>query len=331
MRSFLSLASLPRQDVAELVQLAQRLEATPEPDVARGKVLGLLFMNPSLRTLSSFQSAMARLGGSSFVISPGKGTWSLEWNDDTVMSGQHAEHYREAIPVLASYSDVMGIRMFASGTDLAADLADRQFAKATAVCPVPLINMESAIDHPCQALADWKTLDDTDVSANDKFVLSWTNHPKALPLAVPSATLKMAAQRGMQVTVLRPDDYALPESVMNQASDLAASSGGSVRETDDIQEAMDGAHVLYAKSWSSSAFYGNADQEVQSRKSLSNWCVQESWFSAADPSCRFMHCLPVRRNVVVSSDVLDSSRSAVIEQARNRLYAQMAVLHKLLS
>jgi ornithine carbamoyltransferase len=159
-KSFLSLADFSREEVLDLVALAARLERRPEPRALAGKVLALLFFNPSLRTLASFQSGMARLGGSSFVISPGQGSWALETRDGVVMDGAAAEHVREAIPVLASYADALGIRAFASGTDLAADLTDAAFAQMATLCPVPLINLESAIDHPCQALGDWKTLDD---------------------------------------------------------------------------------------------------------------------------------------------------------------------------
>ncbi len=331
MNSFISLAKMPVTEIRNLLQLAASLERQPQVTACKGKVLGLVFMNPSLRTLSSMQSAMARLGGSSFVISPGNATWSLEWETGVRMDGKHAEHYKEAIPVLASYSDVLAVRMFASGDDLAADLNDKRFAQVQAACTVPLINLESASDHPCQALADWKTMDELEIPADANFVLSWANHPKPLPLAVPTAVLKMAAQRGMNVTVLRPDEYALPTSVTAEATSLAEISGGSVNETSSISAAMDNCHVLYAKSWGSAKFYGDHAREKQARANLGEWCVSESWFENAEDACKFMHCLPVRRDVVVSADVLESDRSVVIRQAANRQWAQMAVLHTLLT
>jgi N-acetylornithine carbamoyltransferase len=200
-----------------------------------------------------------------------------------------------------------------------------------AVCPVPLINLESAIDHPCQALADWKTMDDLDVPARGgKFVLSWAWHPKPLPLAVPAAAVHMAALRGMDVTVLRPDGFALPEPVMAKARAAAAISGGSVHETADRGEALGGAQVIYAKSWTSPLHYGDPQAEAACRAGLRDWCVDDEWFVAAAPDCRFMHCLPVRRNVVVKDSVLDGPRSVVVHEARNRMWVQMAVLHRLL-
>ena len=331
MNGFLSLADLSPGEVSELLDRAGWLERHPEPEALKGKVLALLFFNPSLRTLASFQAGMSRLGGSSFVISPGQGTWVLETRDGVVMDGAAAEHVREAIPVLAGYGDALGIRSFAGGTDLEADLADATFRSMAAVCPVPLINLESAIDHPCQALADWKTRDDLDVPARGgRFVLSWAWHPKPLPLAVPAAAVQMAALRGMEVTVLRPDGFALPEPVMAKARAAAAISGGSVRETADRGEALGGAHVIYAKSWTSPAHYGDPQAEAAFRAGLRDWCVDDDWFSAAAPDCRFMHCLPVRRNVVVRDSVLDGPRSVVVHEARNRMWAQMAVLHRLL-
>jgi N-acetylornithine carbamoyltransferase len=336
LKRFLSLGGMAPAAVAELVALATDLERRPRPDALRGKVLGLVFFNPSLRTLASFQSGMARLGGNSFVISPGAGSWVLETRRGVVMDGAAAEHVSEAIPVLAGYADALGIRAFAGGEDLAADVADAAFLAMAEVCPVPLVNMESAIDHPCQALGDWKTLDELEVpAAGGRFVLSWAWHPKALPLAVPAAALHMAALRGMDVTVLRPEGFELPPAVMERARRAAALAGGSVRETADRREALAGAQVLYAKSWRSPLHYGAsaADQAAETalRAGLRGWCVEESWFAGAAPGCRFMHCLPVRRGAVVRDEVLDGPRSVVVRQAHNRMWAQMAVLCRLLA
>ena len=331
MKGFLDLADLGLAEIADLLDLAARLERRPEPRALEGKILALLFFNPSLRTLASFQAGMARLGGSSFVVSPGQGTWILETRDGVVMDGAAAEHVREAIPVLAGYADALGIRSFAGGADLAADLADETFLAMAGVCPVPLINLESAVNHPCQALGDWKTMDDLGIPARGgRFVLSWAWHPKPLPLAVPAAAAQMAALRGMDVTVLRPEGFGLPEPILEKARQAAVFSGGSVRETADRAEALAGAHVIYAKSWTSPVHYGNAEAEAAFRAGLRGWCVSDDWFDSAAADCRFMHCLPVRRNVVVKDSVLDGPRSVVVHEARNRMWAQMAVLHRLL-
>ena len=293
-------------------------------------MLGLLFFNPSLRTLASFQSAMMRLGGTAVVITPGQGTWQMETRSGAIMNGAAAEHVREAVPVLASYCDAIGIRMFAEGRNLAADLAETGFRMMADLCDKPLVNMESAVSHPCQALADWHTMDELRVPERGKFVLSWANHPRALPLAVPSSTVHMAAMRGMEVVVLRPEGFALPEPIMEKARQAAKVSGGSVLETTDRNEALQGAHVIYAKEWGSPQHDGDDEADKRLREYLSDWCVKESWFKNADPRCHFMHCLPVRRNVAVADEVLDGSRSVVIREAFNRMVVQMAVLYRLL-
>ncbi len=331
MKDFLDLADFTPTAIRELVSLAGRLERRPEPSALPGKVLGLVFMNPSLRTLASFQAGMARLGGSSFVISPGS-SWKLEYRAGVPMTGDAAEHVREAIPVLASYADALGIRAFAGGQDLENDLGEPVFSAIRGLCPVPLINMESAVNHPCQALADWKTMDDLRTPAQGgRFVLSWANHPRPLPLAVPASAAQMAAMRGMDVRILRPPGFEFPGPIMDRVKAAAATGGGSVTETARREEAMDGAHVVYAKSWGSTRAYGDAAEDQRLRAALAEWTVEEDWFGPADPGCVFMHCLPVRREVVVTSEVLEGPRSRVILQARNRMYAQMAVLYRLLA
>jgi N-acetylornithine carbamoyltransferase len=331
MRRFLDLAELTREQILGLLELARRLERHGDPRALAGKILGLVFFNPSLRTLASFQVAMARLGGSSFVISPGQGTWQLELRDGVVMDGAAAEHVREGLPVLASYCDALAIRAFAEGKDLAHDLAETSFNTMAALIDKPLINLESAVNHPCQALADWKTLDDLGVPSGARFVLSWAYHPRALPLAVPAAALHMAALRGMEVIVLRPEGFALPAPIMERARHAAALSGGSVRESSERAEALAGAHVLYVKEWGATAAYGDAEEDARLRRALRDWCVREPWFATAAPECRLMHCLPVRRNTAIADEVLDGPRSLVQREAYNRLPAQMAVLHRLLA
>src|SRR5688572_3917069 len=295
MQRFLDLADFSREEILDLLALAQRLQDKPEPQALAGRILGLIFFNPSLRTLASFQVAMMRMGGNSFVITPQQSTWQLETRKGAVMNGGAAEHVREGIAVLASYCDALGIRAFADGKNLGEDLAETQFSAMAEVCDKPLINLESAMNHPCQALADWKTLDDLKVDSHGKFVLSWVYHPRALPLAVPAATLHMAALRGMNVTVLRPEGYALPPQLMDKARAAAALSGGSVRETSDRAEALSGAHVLYAKEWGATSPYGNTEHDARLRAQLTDWCVTPEWFGGTAPGCHLMHCLPVRR------------------------------------
>ena len=331
MRRFLNLADLGREQILDLLALAQALQVRPEPRALAGKILGLVFFNPSLRTLASFQAGMARLGGSSFVITPGQGTWQLETKLNAIMNGAAAEHIREGIPVLASYCDALGVRAFAEGKDLDSDLGEPLFGAIEGLCDKPLINMESAMNHPCQALADWRTMDELNLPTRAKFVLSWVYHPKSLPLAVPAATVHMAAMRGMEVVVLRPEGFALPPQIMDNARLAAATAGGSITETSDRKEALAGASVLYAKEWGTTMYYGDAEADSRLRADLSDWCVREHWFAGALRDAKLMHCLPVRRNVAVADEVLDGPRAVVKREAFNRLAVQMAVLHRMLA
>ena len=329
---FNDLADFSAPQIRELLALACSLDEKPEPRALEGKVLSLLFLSPSLRTLVSFQSAMARMGGSTFVISPNMSIHGLESRAGIVMDGVAAEHIREAVPVIASYGDAIGIRAFARRENLNDDISDYEFRELTSLIDTPCINMESAINHPCQSLADWKTMDDLEIPAsNGKFVLSWSWHPQSLPLAVPAATVHMAAMRGMDVTVLRPEGYALPDIIMDKAHRAAAMSGGSVTETDDRREALQGCQVIYASSWASGRYYANKCAEEEFKLELREWCIDEPWFEHAAHDCRFMHCLPVRRGVTVTDRILDGPRSIVIPEARNRMLVQMAVLHRMLS
>jgi N-acetylornithine carbamoyltransferase len=332
MKRFMDLAELSREQILDLLALAQSLQNKPQPRALAGKILGLVFFNPSLRTLASFQAGMARLGGNSFVITPGQGTWQLETRLNAIMNGAAVEHIREGIPVLASYCDALGVRAFAEGRDLKNDIDETLFRLIDALCgDKPLINMESAMNHPCQALSDWRTMDELQLPQRAKFVLSWVYHPKALPLAVPAATLHMAAMRGMEVVVARPEGFALPPQIMDKARMAAAAAGGSVTETSDRTAALAGASVLYAKEWGTTTYYGDVEADSRLRADLSDWCVRERWFTGALPDAKLMHCLPVRRNVAVADEVLDGPRAVVKREAFNRMVVQMAVLHRMLA
>ena len=332
MHVFNDLADLGVAEIEALIALARRLNEKPEPRALEGKVLSLLFLSPSLRTLISFQAAMLRMGGGTFVISPNMSIHGLESRSGIVMDGVAAEHIREAVPVIASYGNAIGIRAFAKREKLDDDLSDREFRELTSLIETPCINMESAINHPCQSLADWKTMNDLGMAENGtKFVLSWTWHPRQMPFAVPASTVHMAAMRGMDVTVLRPEGFELPEAIMHKARQAAQTSGGSVAETDDRSEAMQGCQILYVNSWASARHYGNKRAEEEFKLKLRDWCVDEPWFETAANDCRFMHCLPVRRGVTVTDRILDGPRSIVIAEAQNRMLVQMAVLHQMLS
>lgn len=317
MNQYLSLNHLPLAEIEKLLTLAKHLQQNPISDVLKDKVVGLLFMNPSLRTLASMQAGIAQLGGSSFVIQPGQGSWAFETRDGAVMDGSTQEHIKEAIPVLAEYCDILGVRCFAENKVLQDDLNDLLMPRFANLYGKAFMNLESAADHPCQALADWKTLDDLEVPRDGKFVLSWGWHPRALPHAVPLAAANMAVQRGMQLTICHPPGFEMPPLTQQNEN---------IRVTNNREEAFEGADVVYVKSWSSYELYGQPEKEAEARKELRDWCANESWFKPAKAEAKLMHCLPVRRNVEIADDLLDGPRSVVVQEAGNRLHVQKAIL-----
>ncbi len=291
-------------------------------DTARGRSIGLMFFNSSLRTRTSMELAAAQLGAYSTVLTPGQETWRFAFEEGAVMDGQEAEHIREAIGVLSRYYDALGVRLFASLKSFNKDRDERLIRTIASASSVPIINLESAFYHPCQALADAavirRQLGDP---RGKKFVLAWTYHPKALPMAVPNSAVLMAARSGMNVTVARPDDYALDYGIMQ----MARSYGAQVEETDNREQAFDGADIVYAKAWSGPLVYSDPEHEAARRESLRDWCITTEWMQKTREA-RFMHCLPVRRNVVVEDDVLDGPGAIHLEQAEFRLHAQKAIL-----
>ncbi len=327
MRRFLNLADLEVPIVRRLLERAAVLRTSAPLDIARGRTLGTLFLNPSLRTRVSMVGAWAHLGGSAVDLTPGQGMWKLATGSDPML-GDEAEHIEEAAGVLGRLCDVLGLRAFATGLDWGADREDELLGAFDRLSRAPLINMESAVWHPCQSLADWLTLDDSGIPATGHFVLSWAWHPKPLPMAVPNSALLMAAHRGMRVTVLRPEGYSLDPSIMRKAEMLAEQTGGSVSESAD-PSVLSGAHVVYAKSWGSITAYGNRDAEMQLREPYRNWCVGSDTLQVS-PNSRLMHCLPVRRDVVVSTKLLTGSQSLILDQAENRKWAQCAVLESMI-
>jgi len=294
-------------------------------DAAHGKALALLFMNPSLRTRASMELAAQHLGAAPVVLTPGQGTWGLAW-DDAPMADAAAEHVREAVPVLGSYADALGVRTFASLTDYEADHADAALKAVVDASPVPVVNLESARWHPCQALADAAALTETlGDPRGKKLVLSWAPHPKALPQAVPNSALLMAARLGMEVVVARPEGFGLASDVMDLAHDAARLAGGSVTESSDQALAFDGAHAVYAKAWGADLVYDDPDREAEVRAQHTDWRVTYDLMRRTDRG-HFMHCLPVRRGVVADAEVLEDERAIHLLQAEYRLHAQKAIL-----
>ncbi|MFI5235156.1 MAG: N-acetylornithine carbamoyltransferase, partial [Gemmatimonadales bacterium] len=296
------------------------------------KVLAAIFMDPSLRTRASFETAMFLHGGHAVILEPGKGSWSLETELDAVMDGTTVEHIIEAARVLGRYADALAVRSFPRGTEWAKARKDEVIRNFARYSEKPVINMESARRHPCQGLADALTLQEhLGETRGKRFVLAWAWHPKPLPTAVPASAAIAAAQLGMEIVIARPAGYDLDPDDMAAIGTLASARGGSVKVTEDFDGALAGAHAIYPKSWGSLQFFGKPEEESGFRAGLRDWRVtQERVRRTPSGKGIVLHCLPVRRNVELDGAVLDGPNSVVVDQAENRLHVQRALLLELI-
>ncbi len=295
-----------------------------------GRSVALVFFNPSLRTRASMQVGVYELGGHAVVLEPGGTSWTLEHREGVVMDSGKTEHVAEFVRVLGRYCSLVGVRTFAALQDWKEEREDPVLAAFARHAEVPLVNLESAMHHPCQALADMLTVRERLGAGRKRVLLTWAWHPKPLPMAVPNSFALAAAQMGHDLTIAHPPGYELDEDLLREVNRRAFDAGARVEVTDDAEEAFEGAQVVYAKSWGSRHFYGSPQDDIEERAQYrAGWRVDEGKMARTDAGL-FMHCLPVRRNVIVTDAVLDSPASVVIDEAENRLHAQKAVMTKLL-
>ena len=331
MDKLVSLSQMTQEQVMDLIEMAGKMKAGKMSPSLKGKNLILLFFNPSLRTRTSFELAMQQLEGNVVTLNAGGDTWSLEVDENVVMDGSAVEHIKDAARVLGRYAEAIGIRAFAKGEDWERDRKDPIIQSFVEYSGVPIINMESSLYHPNQALADIMTImenNGTDVKGLP-VTLSWANHPNPLPMAVPNSFLLATALFGMDVRFVRPKGYDLDPMIMERAEKLCREAGGRLTVTDNVKEGYVGSRVVYAKSWGSLDYYGNRSEERKFREKLKNWIVDDEKMAYTDNAV-FLHCLPVRRNVIVADSVIDSPQSGVYDEAENRLHAQKAVLYSIL-
>ena len=312
MKNFISLNDLP--DFEEALRLAKLLKKDPFAfeKHAKRKTLGLLFFNPSLRTRLSTQKAAQNLGFNTMIMNFSNEAWALEFEDGTEMRGIRSEHVREAAAVVSQYCDMVAIRAFASLTDKAKDEAEIVLKSFAQFASIPVINMESAVGHPLQALADAITLDEHPTKHKPKVVLSWAPHPKALPHAVANSFTKMMEFRDAEFVIAQPEGYELDPIITK-----------NVPVIHNQEEAIKDADFVYAKNWCSYSNYGSI------LRTDNEWTLTPDKMKLTN-NAKFMHCLPVRRNIVVADGVLDHPNSLVIDQANNRTFAAQAVLKTLL-
>jgi N-acetylornithine carbamoyltransferase len=295
-----------------------------------GKSVALVFFNPSLRTRASMQVGIYELGGNAVVLEPGGTSWTLEHREGAVMDGDKTEHVAEFVRVLERYCVAIGVRTFATLKDWPEERTDPVLNSFAKYASVPIINLESAMHHPCQSLADMMTIREKLGEGRRRVVLTWAWHPKLLPMAVPNSFALAAAQMGHDLVIAHPPGYDLDEELIEDSRRLANEAGGSLKISNDMDAAFTGAEVIYAKSWGAKQFYGRDEQDTITRAQYRNkWIVNERRMAQTDDAI-FMHCLPVRRNVIVTDAVIDSRASVVIDEAENRLHVQKAVMTRLL-
>ncbi len=331
MKHFTHIADLGVAGVAQVLDEAQAWKRQGPGAHLAGKLLGMVFFNPSLRTRASFEAAMIRGGGNAIVLDVGNGVWKLEDRAGAVMDGDRPEHIKEAIPVLGRYADALAVRTFGALQDDDADAADPVLNAFRALAGVPVISMESAREHPCQGLADLLTVrENFGATQGLPVTLTWAPHIKPLPKAVPHSFLLTAAAAGCEVRVAHPPGFDLHPGVLEQARAYARESGGSVSLTHDRKAALAGSRVVYAKAWGPDTRQVPAAEAAVRVQQHKAWILDAAAMAAARDAA-FLHCLPVRRNVEVADAVLDGPASRVIDEAENRFHVQRVLLHRLLN
>jgi N-acetylornithine carbamoyltransferase len=329
--NFLSTGSFDRVTLERLVAdaIAAKSDSRSDKPLA-GQSVGLVFFNPSLRTRASMQVGIYELGGNPVILEPGSTSWSLEHREGAVMDGDKTEHLKEFVRVLERYVCAIGVRSFAALKDWRTEREDPILNAFAKYASVPVINLESAMHHPCQAMADMMTIRENLGEKKRKVLLTWAWHPKPLPMAVPNSFALAAAQFGHDLTIAHPKGYELDDDLLQSIEGHASANGGSVEYTTDIDEGFDDVEVVYAKSWGSKDFYGDAAAEILKREHYRDKWIVDGAKMQCTKDALFMHCLPVRRNVIVTDEVIDSANSVVIDEAENRLHVQKAIIREVI-
>jgi N-succinyl-L-ornithine transcarbamylase len=312
MRHFTSVYDLP--DLNEAIETARTLKNNPYgyQHLGKNRTMVLIFFDSSLRTRLSTQKAAMNLGMNTMVLNVNQDGWKLESEMGVVMDGDKPEHLREAIPVIGRYCDIIGIRAFARFENREDDYSEKILNQFIEYAGVPVVSMEAATRHPLQSFADHLTIEEYKTSKHPKVVLTWAPHPRALPQAVPNSFVEWMRNTDYELVVTHPEGYELAPEFM-----------GNVKVEYNQRKAFEEADFIYAKNWSSYLQYG----KILSKDM--NWTVNSAKMALTNHA-KFMHCLPVRRNMIVTDDVIDSKASIVVDEAENRVYSAQAVLKLIL-
>ncbi len=324
-KNFITTQDWTTAELEYILNMAADARKIRQSSTLHGKTVALLFFNPSLRTRTSFELAMYELGGHAVVLQPGKDAWGIEIKEGAVMDGEAEEHIKEATNVLSRYCDAVAVRAFPKFQSWEDDRKDLVINSICRWTDKPVINMETIV-HPCQELALMMTMKKylKNLQAK-KFLLTWSYHPKPLNTAVANSAALISTKFGMNLTILRPKEYDLDDYFVESAKKNAKAYGNTVTVTDNIEEAYKDADFVYAKSWGSLQYYGDWEEEKKVRGSLKHFIVDKDKMRLTNDAF-FSHCLPMRRNIIATDEVVDSEHSLIYEEAENRLHTEKALL-----
>jgi len=331
LRHLVRLTDLEQSEVDSILDASVQLRHEDAQNRLTGRTVGLLFFRGSLRTRASFEAAVGQLGGHPIDLNSSSDFWDLEEREGCVMDGAAPEHVCDAATVLSRYVDLIAIRPALAGTSWKTDRQDAGIRSWANHAEVPVINMESALWHPLQTLADLMTLREHFGSLSGrKLTIVWTHSPTAASPSVVNSLLHAAVRSGMQVRLAHPPGYELDQDVLQEAERITSESAGSYEISNDLHDAVDGAEVVYGRSWWSLDDYDNPTLAASRRARHTDWKVDSKLLGRGDHA-HFMHAMPVRRNLEVTDSILDGPESLVYQQAENRLHSQKALLLHLLA
>ncbi len=326
LRHLVRLTDLGQEEIDAILDASVQIRHEGTERSLTGQTLGLLFFRGSLRTRASFEAAVGQLGGHPIDLNSSSDFWDLEDREGGVMDGAAPEHVRDAATVLSRYVDLIAIRPALTGASWSTDRLDSGIRSWATHAEVPVINMESALWHPLQTLADLMTLREHFGSLSGrKITIVWSHSPTAASPSVVNSLLHATVRSGMQVRLAHPPGYELDDEVLQEASLLASQSEGSYEVMNELPAAVDESEIVYARSWWSPDDYDNPTLAANRRARYTDWKVDANLLSKGDHA-HFMHAMPVRRNLEVTDAILDGPESLVYQQAENRLHSQKALL-----
>ena len=329
-RDFLSAGDLSRDELENLLELAQRSRGKRTSQVLAGKSLGLLFFDRSLRTRVSMEIAAVQLGAHVINVFADREMYDLEPEEQTVMDGRAEEHVKDAARTLSRYCDALGVRHLGNRGTWEKDRQELLLRSYARYATVPVVNLETMFEHPCQALADAMTMQDHLTRLRGRrLAIVWTTNPEPKNLGPCHSLLRVAGMLGMSITLCHPLGFEPAADVVAQSSGDASANGGSLEIVNTLDDGIRDAEVVYTRSWGSPKYWEDPERETIVKRSLHDWIIDESAMSKTS-NALFMHPLPVRRGVGATDAVLDGPRSVIYDQAENRIHAQKALLTHLL-